>query len=106
MRDLDVDDTSQYCEALQTDFFASRALIIAANRGPMTFETAEDGSLQFQRGEGGRVQFLSPEASAYEGYYNVIANPLLWIMIPDTPQKNRAFSSYRLPRVSRLRLRT
>jgi trehalose 6-phosphate synthase len=122
MRDLDVDDTSQRCEALQTDFFANRALIIAANRGPVTFETAEDGGLQFQRGEGGlvtaltglcrhtdatwiacaqteadaacregnvtlsdeggaiRVQFLSPEASAYEGYYNVIANPLLWFL--------------------------
>jgi trehalose 6-phosphate synthase len=122
MRDLDVDYTSQRCEALQTDFFANRALIIAANRGPVTFETAEDGSLQFQRGEGGlvtallglcqhadatwiacaqtgadatwregsvvlsdygsaiRVQFLSPAAAAYEGYYNVIANPLLWFL--------------------------
>jgi trehalose 6-phosphate synthase len=122
MKDLDVDDTSQRCEALQTDFFANRALIIAANRGPVTFETAEDGSLQFQRGEGGlvtaltglcrhtdvtwiacaqteadatwregsvvlsdygsaiRVQFLSPETSAYDGYYNVIANPLLWFL--------------------------
>jgi trehalose 6-phosphate synthase len=122
MRHLDVDDTSQRCEALQADFFANRALIIAANRGPVTFETAEDGSLQFQRGEGGlvtaltglcrhtdatwiacaqteadaawqegnvtlsdeggaiRVQFLSPETSAYEGYYNVIANPLLWFL--------------------------
>jgi trehalose 6-phosphate synthase len=122
MKDLDVDDTSQRCEALQTDFFANRALIIAANRGPVTFETAEDRSLQFQRGEGGlvtaltglcrhtdvtwiacaqteadaiwregsvvlsdygnaiRVQFLSPETSAYDGYYNVIANPLLWFL--------------------------
>jgi trehalose 6-phosphate synthase len=122
MRDLAVDDTSQRCDALQTDFFANRALIIAANRGPVTFETAEDGSLQFQRGEGGlvtaltglcrhthvtwiacaqteadaawregnvtlldegeaiRMQLLSPEASAYEGYYNVIANPLLWFL--------------------------
>jgi trehalose 6-phosphate synthase len=112
----------QHCEALQTDFFANRTLIIAANRGPVTFETAENGSLKFQRGEGGlvtallglcrhtdatwiacaqteadaiwregsvklldddstiRVQFLSPEASVYEGYYNVIANPLLWFL--------------------------
>jgi trehalose 6-phosphate synthase len=123
---------------LQTDFFANRALIIAANRGPVTFETAEDGSLQFQRGEGGlvtallglgqhadatwiacaqteadatwqegsvalsdygsaiRVQFLSPEASAYEGYYNVIANPLLWFLqhsmwdVPRAPVIDRA----------------
>ena len=122
MKDLDVDDTRQRWEALQTDFFANRALIIAANRGPVTFETAEDGSLRFQRGQGGlvtallglcrhtdvtwiacaqteadaswregsvtlsdygsdiQVQFLSPEASAYEGYYNVIANPLLWFL--------------------------
>jgi len=122
MKDLDVDDVRQHWEALQTDFFANRALIIAANRGPVTFETAEDGSLRFQRGQGGlvtallglcrhtdvtwiacaqteadaswregsvtlpdydsaiQVQFLSPEASAYEGYYNVIANPLLWFL--------------------------
>ncbi len=26
------------------------------------------------------VKFLSPEESAYEGYYNVIANPLLWFL--------------------------
>jgi trehalose 6-phosphate synthase len=138
MRDLAVDDTSQRCEALQTDFFANRALIIAANRGPVTFETAEDGSLQFQRGEGGlvtaltglcqhtdatwiacaqteadatwregnttlsddggvlRARFLLPEASAYEGYYNVIANPLLWFLqhsmwdVPRAPVIDRA----------------
>ncbi len=138
MKDLDVDDTRQRCEALQTDFLANRALIIAANRGPVTFETAEDGSLQFQRGEGGlvtallglcqhadatwiacaqtgadatwregsvvlsdygsaiRMQLLSPEASAYEGYYNVIANPLLWFLqhsmwdVPRAPVIDRA----------------
>jgi trehalose 6-phosphate synthase len=27
-----------------------------------------------------RVQFLSPEQEAYENYYNVIANPLLWFL--------------------------
>jgi trehalose 6-phosphate synthase len=138
MKDRDVDDTHQHCEALQTDFFTNRALIIAANRGPVTFETAKDGSLRFQRGEGGlvtaltglcqhtdvtwiacaqteadatwregsvvlsdygsaiRVQFLSPEASAYEGYYNVIANPLLWFLqhsmwdVPRAPVIDRA----------------
>lgn len=138
MKDLDAEDTRQRCEALQTDFFANRALIIAANRGPVTSEIAEDGSLQFQRGEGGlvtaltglcrhtnvvwiacaqtkadatwregnvalsedggtiRVQFLSPEASAYEGYYNVIANPLLWFLqhsmwdVPRAPVIDRA----------------
>ena len=26
------------------------------------------------------MQFLSPDEAAYEGYYNVIANPLLWFL--------------------------
>ncbi len=138
MKDLDMDDTRRRCETLQADFLSHRALIIAANRGPVTFEIAKDGSLQFQRGEGGlvtaltglcrhtdatwiacaqteadaawrernvtfseedvtiRVQFLSPEASAYEGYYNVIANPLLWFLqhsmwdVPRAPVIDRA----------------
>lgn len=111
----------QGCEELQAEFFSNRSLIIAANRGPVAFEIAEDGQLQFQRGEGGlvtallglcryaqptwiacpqttadarwrvgsveiadgsevQVQFLSPQPLAYEGYYNVIANPLLWFL--------------------------
>lgn len=43
-----------------------------------------------------QVQFLSPEASAYEGYANVIANPLLWFLqhsmwdVPRAPVINRA----------------
>jgi len=43
-----------------------------------------------------RVQFLSPEASAYQGYSNVIANPLLWFLqhsmwdVPRSPVINRA----------------
>jgi trehalose 6-phosphate synthase len=134
----DVDDTHQRCEVLQTDFFSNRALIIAANRGPVTFETAEDGSLVCQRGSGGlvtaltglcrytdatwiacaqteadtiwregsltledgsgavRMKFLSPEVSAYEGYYNIIANPLLWFLqhsmwdVPRAPVIDRA----------------
>jgi trehalose 6-phosphate synthase len=108
-------------ETLQADFFAERALIIAANRGPVTFETAKDGQLEFKKGGGGLVtalmglckhagatwiacgqtqadalwragtvdlpngnrvwlQFLKPDAAAYDGYYNVIANPLLWFL--------------------------
>jgi trehalose 6-phosphate synthase len=137
MIDSDLYYTRQRCEALQADFFSNRALVVAANRGPVTFETAEDGSVQFQRVGGGlvtaltglclhaeatwiacaqtdadaawqegdvplaedsavRVQFLSPEASAYEGYYNVIANPLLWFLqhsmwdIPRAPVIDRA----------------
>jgi trehalose 6-phosphate synthase len=98
-----------------------RALIVAANRGPVTFEVAEDGRLEPQRGEGGLVtaltglcwqtggvwvacarteadaawrsggvtmgegceidvQFLAPDPLAYERYYSVIANPLLWFL--------------------------
>jgi trehalose 6-phosphate synthase len=109
-------------ESFDPDWLDNRVLIIAANRGPVSFETDEDGSLRMQRGSGGlvtalsglaqhveatwiacarteadavwsnglvplpdgegtlRVHFLSPEPSAYEGYYNVIANPLLWFL--------------------------
>ena len=31
-------------------------------------------------GETIKVKFLTPETEAYEGYYNVIANPLLWFL--------------------------
>jgi trehalose 6-phosphate synthase len=101
-----------------------QALIVAANRGPITFQTAADGSRTFTRGTGGlvtaliglanrmpitwiacartdddvewgegkvtldigrkpttlHVTFLSPDPAAYERYYNVIANPLLWFL--------------------------
>ncbi|MGB3713864.1 MAG: trehalose-6-phosphate synthase [Candidatus Promineifilaceae bacterium] len=125
-------DEEKLREALQDDFFAERSLIIAANRGPVTFQTAEDGSRTFTRGSGGlvtalvglaqqidatwigcgrteadmewergevalwkskdtmRIHFLSPEPDAYEGYYNVIANPLLWFLqhsMWDIPRK-------------------
>ena len=114
------------------EFFVDRSLIIAANRGPVIFQTAEDGSRTFTRGSGGLVtalvglarkidatwigcarteadmewekgeialwksretlgvHFLSPEQAAYEGYYNVIANPLLWFLqhsMWDIPRK-------------------
>jgi trehalose 6-phosphate synthase len=119
--DLDVFARQHHCEELQAEFFADRTLIIAANRAPVTFERAEDGTLQFQRGGGGlvtaliglcrhtdaawiacarteedagwesgqvsledgssiRVRLLSPSEQSYEGYYNVIANPLLWFL--------------------------
>ena len=121
MTEPDRESMRQRCEALQADFFANRALIIAANRGPVTFEQAEDGTFLFERGGGGlvtaltglcrhtdatwiactrteadadweegrvtlddgtamRVHFLSPDEAAYDGYYNVIANPLLWFL--------------------------
>jgi len=122
MTATDMQDIRQYCKVLQTDFFSNRALIIAANRGPVTFDVAADETVQFRPGEGGlvkallglcrhtdatwlacaqteadtvwhegklavwdddrtvRVRFLSPDTSTYEGYYNVIANPLLWFL--------------------------
>ena len=125
-------DEGKPCEVLQNDFFGERSLIIAANRGPVMFQTAEDGSRTFTRGSGGlvtalvglaqqidatwigcgrteadmewergevalwksrdtmRIHFLSPEPDAYEGYYNVIANPLLWFLqhsMWDIPRK-------------------
>jgi trehalose 6-phosphate synthase len=121
MRELDLEAKRQACEALQTEFFANRALIIAANRAPVTFTQTENGTFDYQRGGGGlvtaltglcrhadatwiacarteadaawraghvtledrseiQVQFLSPDEAAYEGYYNVIANPLLWFL--------------------------
>ena len=103
---------------------SGRTLIIAANRGPVTFQTAQDGSRTFSRGTGGLVTalmglaqhsdvawiacarseddvswgqgqvtleigrkpatmhltFVSPDPAAYDAYYNVIANPLLWFL--------------------------
>ncbi len=101
---------------------AQRTLIIASNRGPITFHQNEKGELEYQRGSGGLVtaligvlqhaeahwiacaqtdedktwgkgevplgendekvwvQLLSPSEAAYEGYYRVIANPLLWFL--------------------------
>lgn len=137
MTGSDANDMHQRYEALEADFFANRALTIAANRGPVTFEAAGDGSLELKRGSGGlvtaltgltpyvdttwiacaqteadaawregsvsladgsvvRVHFLSPETAAYEGYYNVIANPLLWFLqhsmwdVPRAPVIDRA----------------
>ena len=137
MTEPDREATRRSCEALQAEFFADRALIIAANRGPVTFEQGEDGVLETHRGGGGLVtaltglcrytdvtwiacarteadaewrtgrvaledgvdvqmRFLSPDQAAYEGYYNVIANPLLWFLqhsmwdVPRAPVIDRA----------------
>lgn len=99
-----------------------RILIIASNRGPITFQSTADGRLCFERGSGGvvtallglaqrldatwiacartasdaawqagevqladtdrsiQVKFLAPEPAAFDQYYNVIANPLLWFL--------------------------
>jgi trehalose 6-phosphate synthase len=138
MVDSDDESTDRRCEALQAAFFADRALIIAANRGPVTIKTRQQGDLEFQRGGGGlvtalvglcrhtteatwiacartkedeaweegritledgssiRVRFLTPSEAAYDGYYNVIANPLLWFLqhsmwdVPRAPVINQA----------------
>jgi len=97
-------------------------LIIASNRGPITFHRDETGELTYQRGSGGLVtaltgvvrqaeahwiacaqtdedrawsdglippdgpggevwmHFIKPTESQYQGYYGVIANPLLWFL--------------------------
>lgn len=99
-----------------------RSVIIASNRGPVTFLSGPDGELTFQRGAGGLVtalsglihdveatwisyaisdediqwrtgqvpltddediltlRFVKTDDDSYEGYYNVIANPLLWFL--------------------------
>jgi trehalose 6-phosphate synthase len=112
-------------------------VIIASNRGPVTFRKGQDGETTFQRGSGGLVtaltgliqhinvtwiscgiseedyewgegqipltdhedtiymKFIYPNEDAYEGYYNVIANPLLWFLqhsmwnVPYAPVINR-----------------
>lgn len=131
------EEEERCCEELQAEFFADRALIIAANRAPVTFRKTEDGELTYQRGGGGlvtaltglcqyteatwiacarteadvewgagrvelaggneiEVHFLDPRSEVYDGYYNVIANPLLWFLqhsmwdVPRAPVIDRA----------------
>ena len=119
-----ITDIHLQCERIQSDFFANRSLVIAANRGPVILDTDDAGTPEFQRAGGGglvtallglcqrtavtwiacarteadtrwregkvtleddlggtvRMHFLSPDPAAYYGYYNVIANPLLWFL--------------------------
>jgi trehalose 6-phosphate synthase len=108
-------------DSLIQRLLSEKTLIIASNRGPLTFRKDENGEMQYRRGSGGLVtaltgvihqaearwiacaqteedttwgqglapsesgekvwlQFITPDASAYEGYYQVIANPLLWFL--------------------------
>jgi len=104
------------------EVLSRQSVIIASNRGPVTFQRNNDGDLVFKRSAGGlvtalsglarqidatwiscasseedslwgvgnvnllengesiNVKFLTPPDEAYEGYYNVIANPLLWFL--------------------------
>jgi trehalose 6-phosphate synthase len=115
-------EARQRCTEIDTRFFDNRFLIIASNRGPVTFETTEEGVLSFTRGAGGLVSaltglaqqmditwvacahteadatwregtlplfedgcvlkasFIQPSPDVYDGYYDVIANPLLWFL--------------------------
>jgi trehalose 6-phosphate synthase len=99
-----------------------RSVIIASNRGPVTFHRDANGELTFQRGSGGLVtaltgligdvnaswisnaiskedvewhegnvpltqdedllhlKFVLTDEQSYDGYYNVISNPLLWFL--------------------------
>ena len=56
----------QYCAALPDHFFEDRALLIASNRGPVTFRETEDGELTFERGSGGLVTALTGIAQHVE----------------------------------------
>jgi trehalose 6-phosphate synthase len=56
--DLSIEEMRRRCTDIQSEFFADRALIIAANRGPVTFERDEDGELIHERGGGGLVTAL------------------------------------------------
>jgi len=138
MTEADLLGNLKSCVDLHADFFVNRSLIIASNRGPVTFDRDEKGRRTFHRASGGLVtaltglaqevdttwiscartmedtswsegeiplgnhgksvhlRFLTPETSAYDGYYNVIANPLIWFLqhsmwdAPRTPVINRA----------------
>jgi trehalose 6-phosphate synthase len=91
-----------------------RSLIIASNRGPVTFDRGPDGERVVRRGGGGlvtalrgllehhdvtwiaaattdedrvvaaegssEVALVAPEPAVYHGYYNVVANPMLWFI--------------------------
>ncbi len=109
-------------DAELADLVQGRTLIIASNRGPVTFDRTAEGELLLKRGAGGvvtaltglarhvdatwiacalseadgdwsegrvdlpdtdqhiQVKFLVPDPAAYDRYYNVIANPLLWFL--------------------------
>ncbi|MDQ3479855.1 MAG: trehalose-6-phosphate synthase, partial [Actinomycetota bacterium] len=101
-------------------------LVLVSNRGPATFERADDGSLEPHRGGGGlvtalkglvhhrealwvasamsegdtemarqhggrafdcefedvtyRIRLVESDPAAYEAFYSVVANPLLWFI--------------------------
>lgn len=118
----DTDTADEDSSSIIQNLLSERTLIIASNRGPITFNADENGELTYQHGAGGLVtaltgvtqqaearwiacaqteedriwgeglapsdemgeklwvQFITPTDLAYEGYYNVISNPLLWFL--------------------------
>jgi trehalose 6-phosphate synthase len=115
-------ERQEECDQIQEQSLKNKNLIIASNRGPVTFQTDELGKVQCQRGGGGlvtalagmaqhvqacwiacamteedrqwksgeihlaegdqgiTVNFVITDDDAYEGYYNIISNPLLWFL--------------------------
>jgi trehalose 6-phosphate synthase len=111
---------------LVRELFAKRSLIMASNRGPLTFELSSTGRVRRRRGTGGvvsaisaisryanpvwicapmspvdrdmakerkgqpvamsttdydfRLRFVLTGQDAYEKYYSVVSNPLLWFI--------------------------
>ncbi len=124
-------------QCLEEPSLSRRNVIIASNRGPVTFHQGPEGDLTIQRGAGGlvtalssivgqvdatwvscaltpqdttwqsgevplteggapiKIHFITPPQAAYDGYYNVISNPLLWFLqhsmwdVPRAPVINR-----------------
>ncbi len=124
-------------ECLEDEILSRKTVMIASNRGPVTFQKDQNGEIRVQRGAGGlvtalsglveqidatwiacaltdedaswregevtlqeggntiRVRFISPSKEAYDGYYNVISNPLLWFLqhsmwnLPNAPVINQ-----------------
>ena len=113
---------SDGCSSAEEAILEGRRLIIASNRGPVTFQKDEDGRINAHRGGGGlvtaltglvqhtdaawiasamtdedrafepakvplgsgdaqiEIEFVEPDPEAYDKYYNVISNPLLWFL--------------------------
>lgn len=53
------------------------------------------GNVDLDNGSSLKVQFIEPSAEAYEGYYSVIANPLLWFL------QHNMWDGVRTPNINR-----
>ncbi len=60
MASLAGENTHRECDGTAAERFSDRALIIASNRGPITFDGTDDGEQpRFRRGAGGLVTALT-----------------------------------------------